>query len=336
MEQLRDIGVETSLVPSLRRPVPPFIYSAVRAAAGRCDAVIGVNQRDRAVAVKVADQLGVPAILAVQNQHNFWGAFGLAALKRRYYARSVARYAALCVCTSKVVKAELVAMGVDPKRCEILHNGIEMPEPGDGAGRHRVRRALGLSEHARAFINVGRLDVQKGQDLLLEAWARTDRGTEDRLLVVGDVTDGNQHNRSRRFKQNLLETARRLGIEASVVFLGWRDDVPQLLNAADVYVHAARWEGWPLTVVEAMAASKPFIMTDCSGPPIGFESEVHGFVVATDAIDPLADAMARCLAMPTEDLERIGKAARELAADNYDIEHVGTAFARLVERAIAR
>jgi glycosyltransferase involved in cell wall biosynthesis len=84
-----------------------------------------------------------------------------------------------------------------------------------------------------------------------------------------------------------------------VDFAGWRDDVPAILHAADAYVHSSLWEGppLPLAMLEAMASRLPFIGTDCSGYPAGFQNGRHGFIVPTGRAGELARAMEAVAAM---------------------------------------
>jgi glycosyltransferase involved in cell wall biosynthesis len=305
--------------------------ATARAATGS-DVIIGVNQRDRAVAISVAESLGVPAILSVQNQHNFWGPLVVPQLKRAYYARTLRNSEALCVCTSDAVKAEILEMGVPEARCRVLHNGVEVERYATDPGEvTRVRGELGIGPDDVMLVNVGRLDIQKAQDLLLAAWARSDRPPGSRLVLVGDTTDGSQQARSGRFKEDLLAARAALPDPDSVLMLGWRDDVQALLSAADGYVHSARWEGWPLTVVEAMSASLPFIMTDCSGRPNGYVENGPGLMVSTGDVDELADAISELVAMTPEGRAAMGAKAHQLATEHYDIDVVGANFASMVE-----
>ncbi len=337
LPEVKASQIETRLAPVLRTPIPPIVYRQVRKHARGCDAVIGFNQRDRAVAVKVAASLGVPSILAIQNQHNFWGPLCLPRLKRRYYAAAVRNHANLLVCASDVPKREAIDwFGVSPERCVVLHNGVNVPQVNVNEGkRYRLRSELGVSPRDRVFVNVGRLDTQKGQDNLVEAWGRLQKHHADsKLLLVGDVTVGSQAARSMQYKQSLLKQISDANLADSIKLLGWRDDVPDILQLADVYVHSARWEGWPLAVAEAMFAKLPIVMTDCSGRPVEFVDGVHGYVVPTDDVASLAGAMELMMKQPETELRAVGEACRLLAERHYDINRTGEKFADLVERVI--
>lgn len=340
--ELQECHIATACCPLLRRPLPPFVYSQVEAALDQCDAVIGVNQRDRAVALAVAARRDIPGILAIQNQHNFWGPLFIPRLKRYYYAKSLRERAARLICTSPTVVDEVVEFGVNPEKCSLLRNGIAVREVVTEAEKSAARQKLSVADDARIYVNVGRLDIQKGQDLLIESWARREQPAENhQLWLVGDVTEGNQASRSANFKAQLQKQVHDLGVASSVQFLGWRDDVPEILAAADYYVHSARWEGYPLAVMEATAASLPVIMTDCSGHPDQFENGTQGYVVKAGKIYTEGESLGLIRAiesfqvMDADDRKKMGAAARKYCEENFDIQVVGRRFAEIVETEIA-
>ncbi|MFH5822651.1 glycosyltransferase family 4 protein [Georgenia sp. AZ-5] len=120
-----------------------------------------------------------------------------------------------------------------------------------GAAPAQVRRALGLAEGERLLLTVARLAPQKGLDLLVDA-ARTlaaDAGW--RWVVVGDGP----------LRESLAARTRGL----PVILAGRRDDVPDLLAAADVVVSTATWEGQPIAVQEALRAGAALVATDVGG-----------------------------------------------------------------------
>lgn len=118
--------------------------------------------------------------------------------------------------------------------------------------RDRVRRELGVGD---SFVigTVGRLDRQKNQAFLLDAFAALRRqGQAAVLLLAGRGED----------EQMLRDRCARLGIEDSVRFLGVRKDIPDLCCAFDLFVMPSLYEGLPVSVVEAQAAGLPVLLSD--------------------------------------------------------------------------
>lgn len=341
--ELDALGIETKQSSLLRRPIPPFVYSQVRRLIDRCDAVIGINQRDRAVALRVAKSLNAVGILSIQNQHNFWGPLFVPKLKRHYYAKTLCQHGDRMVCSSQTTVEEVIAFGVKPERCSLLLNGIQMRPKVLDCERGQAREELGIGDNQSIFVNVGRLDIQKGQDLLLEAWFRREAPTpNEQLWLIGDITEGNQAARSTEFKKSLQATCENHP-DSAVKFQGWRNDVSKILAAADCYLHSARWEGYPLSVMEAMSAGLPTVYTDCSGYPENFQNGRHGFIVPAGNIDArnadgvsLVDAINRLRSMDDAARAAMSDLARTYSEENFDIEVVGKRFAEIVEEEIAR
>ena len=305
----------------------------------RPTAVIGVMQRDRPVAMALSRWLDVPGIVAAQNQHVFWGSPAVSVAKRLLYRSALKRWASLVVCTSEPVRREILGFGVASWRAVVLPNGIALGErralsPQD---RHAARAELGAGPTDLLLINVGRLDVQKGQDILIDAFTTCARSRPHiRLALIGDVSGGPNQKRMAAFAADLRRRVRATGVAERIFFAGWRSDVARLLRAADGYVHAARWEGFSFAMLEAFAAALPVVITDCSGYPDGFVEARHGWVVPRENAEALATAIGRLVDLAAEARSTMGLAARRLVEEHYDIRTIGAQFAEFVAQAVAR
>jgi glycosyltransferase involved in cell wall biosynthesis len=139
--------------------------------------------------------------------------------------------------------------------------------------------------------------------------------------------------------------AARLGVSTRVRWLGWRDDVPELLAACDLVAFLpAREEGFGLPLIEAMAAGRPLITLD-RGPAAEIVIPgVTGILVAprppgTRAEDaaPAALALAvKNLALDAAARERLGRAARREAEQRFDLPRMARAFEEVFERTARR
>ncbi|MGY1642715.1 glycosyltransferase family 4 protein [Geodermatophilus sp. SYSU D00703] len=335
------LGVETVLEPRLERPWDPLLVRAlagrVRRDGGAC--VIGVNQRDRMLALLAAARAGVPGVLVVGNQHHFWGPRPVAALKRLSYTRVVARHTALAVCTSAVVRDELVAFGVPAERAVVLANGIDVAPPVrlSPGQRARLRAEMGAGDDDVVLVNVGRLDPQKGQDVVIAALGGQAAAAPVHLALVGSSGDPAAGRDTTAFAASLRRQVRALGLDGVVSFLGWRSDVPQVLAAADGYVHSARWEGpaLPLAVMEAMAAGLPTVFTDCSGPPPVFEEGRHGLMARSGDPASLARRIGDLVALGAQGRAAMGAEAAALIRTHYRLADVGRTFVGLVQDVVA-
>jgi UDP-glucose:(heptosyl)LPS alpha-1,3-glucosyltransferase len=147
-----------------------------------------------------------------------------------------------------------------PQRMTMLPPGVapERRAPEDAVARRRaVRGKLGLAEQEFTLLFVGSGFITKGLDRAITALAHMSReqpSVKVRLLVVGD-------DNPRRFRR----IAKRLGVLEAVDFLGGRDDVAELMLAADLLVHPAIAEAAGIVLLEAIVAGLPVVVTDVCG-----------------------------------------------------------------------
>lgn len=339
LDEMRAVGVDLQTEERLAFPLSRSVPRRVAALAREwgSQAVIGVNQRDRAVALEAASCLRVPGLIMMQSLHKFWGRWPIAALKKLYYTSVLKRSLRLAVCCSEAVQGELIRdFGIDPARTSVLPNGIEVDRYGplelDRA--LSLRASLGICSEELMLLNVGRIDLQKGQDVLVEALALLSVEVPWKLVLVGGLTSGAGQARSQEFRNQLESQIARLGLGRQVIFAGWRDDIAELLGAADVYVHSARYEGWPLAVLEAMATELPVVATDCVGRPEGFVDGRHGFIVRTEDAHALAGALQQTMVLSAAQRRAWGREGRELVTSRYDVSVLGRKFVQLVESSL--
>jgi glycosyltransferase involved in cell wall biosynthesis len=161
-----------------------------------------------------------------------------------------------------------------------------------------------------------RLEEQKGHDVMLDALAEVRRrGLE---WVVAFAGDGSR-------RAALEERARALHVEGAVRFLGQLDDLGPLLMAADVVVLPSRWEGLPLSLLEALARGRPVVASAVGGVPEVVEDGVHGRLVPPGDVTALADALEACHRKPDAAL-RLGRAGARRVREHYTWDRVVEAF----------
>jgi glycosyltransferase involved in cell wall biosynthesis len=158
--------------------------------------------------------------------------------------------------TQAVKRAAVESLHISPDRVTVIERGRDPARLGEpGSERRRSTRArLGLADDAEIVINVGRAEFQKGQRFLLEAMARLAGARPEAVLLVA----GREGHASRDLEQLTME----LGLGDRIRFLGHRDDVPDLLAAADLFVFPSLYEGLGGSLIEAMALGLPVVTSD--------------------------------------------------------------------------
>lgn len=178
--------------------------------------------------------------------------------------------------------------------------------------RRMKRQSLGIEEGALVIGSVGRLTLQKGYAVLLDAAQRVlTLKSNVKFLIIG----------TGELEDHLKMYARQLGIEKQIVFTGARNDVEELLPVMDLFVNSSLWEGLPTVILESMAAGIPVVATRVSGNTELIAHELTGLLVPPDDPVALANAMNRLLEDRSLALSCAEK-ARSHVEMTFSIKHV--------------
>jgi glycosyltransferase involved in cell wall biosynthesis len=239
-------------------------------------------------------------------------------LSRWLYSRRVARV----ITNSAAIRACMLdgAGFVDPGRFVVIPNGIDTRVPAAGE-RARLRRELGLSLEVPVAGAIGRLSRMKGHALLLEAFAGVRERLPSTVLLLAGT--GEEETPLRR-------RAEELGLRECVRFLGFREDVDDVLAALDVFVLASvRDEGCNNALLEAMWHGLPAVVTRCGGLGEPVLDGQTGTLVPVADPGALGRALAALLADPAA-RARMGTAAREHVARRYSLARATDALEELL------
>ncbi len=200
---------------------------------------------------------------------------------------------------------------VPTSRLGLIYNGVDTGRFTHGS-RKVTRAALGLGEETLALVMVGNLIPYKGHGDLVSALGLAAPNLSDdwRLLLVG---------RDFGVAAGLREQASKFGIEDKIVFLGVRNDVPEILNACDIGVLCSHQEGFSNAILEGMAADLPMIVTDVGGNAEAVVDGKTGIVVPPHDPRRLAAAIVR-LAQDQSLRAGFGNAARDRVAEHFSLE----------------
>lgn len=133
------------------------------------------------------------------------------------------------------------------------------------------------------FVSVGRLEYEKGGDLLLQAFEKISHLLPHRLLIIGDGS----------MRKNLEQQAERAHLAGKVCFIGELPNPYPVMKQSDFLVLSSRWDAFPYVILESLALELPIISTDCDGPVKILGNGEYGLLVKRGAVTELADAMLR-------------------------------------------
>ncbi|HEY0659092.1 MAG TPA: glycosyltransferase family 4 protein, partial [Pyrinomonadaceae bacterium] len=211
-------------------------------------------------------------------------------------------------CSEFVANSFIKELGIDPSRMSMIYNSVDpqtlICEPGEP---QKIRQSLNIPDDGFVYINIGRLDPQKGQIYLLRAFQKVLREVPSAYLVI--IGTGN-------LETSLKELAKSLKIEQRVYFLGIRKDIGACLEMADVFVFPSLFEGLGIVLIEAMSKSRACIASRLAVLEEVIDDKISGLLVTPKTETELAEAMTRVFKQ--KDLrEKLGREAFRKAESHF-------------------
>lgn len=217
---------------------------------------------------------------------------------------TVNRLARAVICVSHGVAETLVRQGVRAALCRVVHNGIDtrqsLPAP---------QVLPGVPPDARVVGTIGSLIGRKAVDHLLRAVAKLPPDLTPFVLIVGEGPE----------ETALRQLAGTLGLEARVIFTGFRKQPLPWLAAMDVFVLASPSEGLPRVILEAMLLARPVVASNVTGSREVVVAGETGYLYPYGDIDALAVHLAALLHDPAR-ARVLGEGGRRRASAEFSIE----------------
>ena len=209
------------------------------------------------------------------------------------------------------------AIGLPEERCRFLPNGIDVTS---------FLEAVHSDEGFTA-VQVGRLSPDKDQSTALKVAARLRESVPGlKWLMVGRTGD-----EARAYAEACREEATRLGLDGTVTFTGEQADVGPFLRRADMAILTSRAEGLPISLLEAMAASLPVVVTDVGACRALVEGSGGGIVAAPGDVEALAEAVVALSRDPARRAE-LGRRNREFVSRKFGAESMAEKMLAVYER----
>ncbi|MCL6635160.1 MAG: glycosyltransferase family 4 protein [Peptococcaceae bacterium] len=216
----------------------------------------------------------------------------------------------VCVSQSDLAKGRSLGLAPDGRLC-VIYNGLPEPEKREGA----LRGELGIKKDDIIIGTVARLAPQKDPLFLLEVARRLaacfERGPGKGSLYFVIIGDGPLRGECEAF-------IREHGLAGRVFLLGAREDAASLMPDFDVFALFSRWEGLPLTIIEAMLAGVPVVASDVGGVGELVVGGETGYLI--EGLDPQAAERALVRLLADGDLRRrMGEAGRKRAREKFSL-----------------
>ena len=226
---------------------------------------------------------------------------------------------------SQAVAKFYADLGVPLARLSVIRNGIE-PLPTPTRTRAAVLEELGIPANAKVVLSVGRLASQKRvADLLWGFHLLRNLNDDDvHFIIVGDGPE----------RASLERFAEKLSVREFVRFTGHRADVRDMLAAADLFWLASEFEGQSNSLMEAMSAGLPVVVSDIEPNRELVEHEVTGLIVPTSDRPAYARAAQRLLT-DGELSARLGSAAEQRMRQDFSVERMIAEHAALYRSVVS-
>lgn len=223
---------------------------------------------------------------------------------------------------AEMIREELIAK--HPRladRTIAVHNGVDLRRFDYPIDVARVREALSITPDQKLFLTLGRLSDDKGLPYLLESVQLVVEQRQDvRWAIAGQGP----------LEERLRAKTRAMGLDSYVSFLGFRQDVPDLLAAADMLVVASTSEGCPVVILEAMASRCPVICTRVGGSAEVVADGRTGIVVEPRRPKELAEAMLRLVGDAAR-RDEMGRQACQMVHEHFTIETMVRRFEQIYD-----
>jgi len=230
------------------------------------------------------------------------------------------------IAVSNATKQFHVEQGMLPDKLQVIYNGVDTDIFCPTAATGILKQELGLSDSAVLLANIGQICLRKGQTLLAEAAvALAEEFPEANYLFIGQRHS--QKEESVAYENAIGLIFREAGIEEGLFCLGFREDVPMILNEVDLVVHMAHQEPLGRVLLEAASCGQAIVATEVGGTGEILTDQVSAVLVRPDDLEAITAAIRRMLT-DREFRIRLGQQARTLAIEKFSLP-TATAHVRM-------
>jgi glycosyltransferase involved in cell wall biosynthesis len=296
-----------------------------------CPEIVHINQQvaeDALDLVLAARNCGIPFLSTIhvaRSARSLGARFGR--LRDFVTSQVLRRISGVHIAVAERARRELATRFtfLAPHQVRVVLNGVVFAEPNVGA-KDSTRARWGVAPGEIVLGTVGRLDAQKAPDFSLEIIAALRRkGLPVRYVWIGDGY----------MRTSFKEQAQNLGIADVVRVDGWRDDVPDCLQALDVLAMPSNFEGMPLALLEAMAAGLCCCASDVDGMGEAIQHGLTGYLCAPGNLDNWCQQLEALIKDPSLRIAT-GSRARDVARQRFGVNSMADDTVKVYEDVMRR
>lgn len=277
---------------------------------------------------KIAVKKGIPLLLTA---HNVWDEDLFLDLSRDIPWTHI-------IAVSHYIKRELMGIGINQRKCSVIHHGIDHTKFRPDIARQSVYRKYPSLKGKNVVFHPARMGMAKGCDVSIKAFNIVKKRFPNTMLVLAGTKNiidwGSSQQKDIAY---FLRLVKFFGLEKNVLIDVFSlDQMPGLYAASDVVIYpSTAMEPFGLTMLEAMSTAKPIIVTAAGGMPEIIQDGINGFIVPTKDFESLAGRICRLLSEnPLR--ERLGEAGREMVLHQYTKEHMSENHVELYRKILKR
>lgn len=325
VERLKELGIKTHVVET-QKPFDFTKWEKVRKILvdEQIDIVHAHGTRANSNTFASARKLNIPIVYTVHGwsfhpDQNFL-LRNLRIMGERYLVDKAT--VTICVSDNNIQDAQKV---FPMKRAVVIKYGINLNKFNPEGSFEDLRGQLGIDKTTTLVGYIVRMTKQKDPLTLVRAIALIPESENVKFLFVGDG----------ELKAPAMQLAQKLKIASRIHFIPFRQDVPNVLNAVDIYCLPSLWEGLPIGMLEAMAMRKAIITTSVDGAREVIRNGENGVLVEPQNVDQLAESIVQLVKSSTL-RELLANSAYDTILHNFNVERMVKEIEALYFRTLNR
>jgi glycosyltransferase involved in cell wall biosynthesis len=311
-EQLKRHNIPTTIIPGNKSMDIPFLYQLIRKGKQVGCKLIHAHLYGAGFYSCLAGKLlRVPVVITLHNEPVLPGSTERFADQKNYVIKNFAKKIVL---VAQYLIPDYIQKARFPEsKLTVIYNGINAIIPPPQEELKKLKKDLGLCDDDIIIGNVANFRVPKGHNYLIQAAKIVcDNYPQAKFLLIGETDRAG-------LKQSIIDQINEAELSNNFKILGFREDVSKLLHIFDIFMLASISEGLPLSVIEAMFAARPIVVTDVGGLGEMIDDGKSGFLVEPRNPRVLAEKIT-VLIEQQKLRQELGKMARVAAKQKFSID----------------